>query len=653
MLFDAAAWALIIATAYAIGTGALSALGAEQLRAGDWFILAVWIGVVLAAVALLGASLFVPLSPAAGLAAVGALVAVATWVVARDQRRSARRRPTAEAPIPAPAVIAGGILITAGAAALASDPVTLYDSLVYHVGIMEWLREHGTVPGIALIHNRLGHVSAWFTLSAPFDSGPAIHRAANVALGVALVLVATQGAIALGRIASRGASGADWFLLMASAALICAAVLYDAATPSPDVGTNALIVVVAWAMLVMPRAASARERVGWRRLLTPRLVPFVLAAGATSMKLFALPAAVAAAVFYALGRGEDRGMREVVARAAVCCIVGGLLLAPFLAANVIASGCPLYPSPMGCLRTAWSVGPSEAADYAVYIRDVARLESRESVAGALRLPWIGSWIAAHPVVTTLVLLAPILALVLLNGPRRDGVRSAALVAILGIAFAAWQAPAPRFLYAFVIIVPTLALAYPLAALARRGDAHASRGAMLAGTRRAARNGFVAFAVVAGAAYALASQKLNLMSAVTRGGDPMPARGSELVLPAAPEAPARLYRWRVNDVDVLTPVPRPIADTLSYHSAIERDAAFEKCSTAPLPCTPYLPGADVRLRAPERGLAAGFVRAPAGPELTVRGPQCIGEISARFGLMLSGRGDTPAEAAAQCGESMPR
>ena len=83
-----------------------------------------------------------------------------------------------DAPVPLAALVSGVSLAAVGAAALASDPVTLYDSLVYHIGIIRWLHEHGTVPGIALIHNRLGHVSAWFALGAAFDTGPATNRAA-------------------------------------------------------------------------------------------------------------------------------------------------------------------------------------------------------------------------------------------------------------------------------------------------------------------------------------------------------------------------------------------------------------------------------------------------------------------------------------------
>ena len=82
--------------------------------------------------------------------------------------------------------------------------------------------------------------------------------------------------------------------------------------------------------------------------------------------------------------------------------------------------------------------------------------------------------------------------------------------------------------------------------------------------------------------------------------------ADLVLPAPPAMPRRLFRWRMNDVDVLTPVPQPIADTLGYRSIVALDSPLEKCSTAPLPCTPYLPDRTVRLRRPNKGLAGGFV-----------------------------------------------
>jgi len=647
MLFDLVVWLVLILVALAVGSGALAVLGADHVRAGDRFVLGAWLGIVSLALALLGASVFAPLT--SGLTStVGVVLTAVGWTLVHRLRGAptARIAPP-DVPVPFWAVVAGVTAIAVGAAALASDPVTLYDSLVYHVGIVRWLHEYGVVPGVALIHNRLGHLSAWFALGAAFDGGPVAGRAANVPLGLALVLVALQTAIGAARIASGRATGADWFLVLASSALIWAAVAYNAATPSPDVATNALIVVTTWAMLVVPRAAVSARAHGWRRWFGPRLIPLILAIGACGMKLFAIPAAVVAAVFYIFARADDRGARDAATRAVVSAVVASVMLAPVFAANLTASGCPLYPSPIACLTTPWSVGVASAGDYTEYIRDVARWESRRSMASASQLPWIGSWIVAHPLITTLAALAPLLASVLLlRGPRRDGVRSALLLAVCGIAFAAWQAPAPRFLYAFVIVVPALALAFPLASV--------NLGFLRAPTdgdamRRAAA-GFVAAAIAAGLGYAVASQKLNVRSALTSDAAFLPRAQADLLIPAAAQAPAHLYRWRVNDVDVLTPVPRPVADTLGYRSAIDGTVGFEKCSTAPLPCTPYLPSPDVRLRLPERGISGGFVRRSEGTELSRSAVRCVGELDDAAVPSLSLRSDdSRALAASRCGE----
>jgi len=110
---------------------------------------------------------------------------------------------------------------------------------------------------------------------------------------------------------------------------------------------------------------------------------------------------------------------------------------------------------------------------------------------------------------------------------------------------------------------------------------------------------------------------------------------------------------VNDVDVLTPVPTPIADTLGYHSVIAYNAPFEKCSTAPLPCTPYLPTQDVRLRRPAIGLSGGFVRTRE-PGLAGRVPTCIGELSASTpSLSMAIAGVAEPQVASRCGRAESR
>ena len=640
MAFDLAAWAVLFAAASIVGRGALSLLGADDIRVGDRLVLGAWIGIIVIAIALLGVSLVSPLTPV-----VSTIVCAVLIALGELPRRSPpeRTHATVGSAIPGGAIALGLAALAAGSAALASDPVTLYDSLVYHVGVIKWLHEVGTVPGVALIHNRLGHVSSWFTIAAAFDAGPAANRAANVPLGFALLLTGAQTALAVARIAANRAVVADWFLAIVSAALIWAVGASNAASPSPDVATNVLILVAAWSVLIVsPDPTSFRRR----------LVPFLVAVGACSMKLFGVPAVLATGCYAVFAAPQEEPGRPYVRRAVVCAGLATLIASPFIVANLVASGCPAYPSTIGCVDVPWSVGASRAADYAAYVREVARWDIRGETSAGASISWIVSWLLKHPLISLLALLSPVLVMRQIRqmagvdggaqAPVRvSGVRAVGGFALLGVAFAAWQAPAPRFLYAFVTIVPALSLALALQSrTARLPTRH--------GTPRHAGLAFVTASIVIGFLYALASQKLNVRSAVVNGARVSPVALTELVWPAAPELPARLFRWRVNDFDVLTAVPRPIADTLDYHSAIGLNTSFEKCSTAPLPCTPYLPSADVRLRRPERGLSGGFVR-DQRPELAGRTATCVGELDLTTSFRLPTTQVAPVTDHSRCGD----
>ena len=640
MAFELAAWAIIFTAVWLVGRGALALLDANGVRAGDRLILAAWIGVIVCAVTLLGVSLVTAVTPVASASTMTVLCALGMIATRLRSRRAPPRR---ESPLlPAWAIGMGVMAVAIGAAALASDPVTLYDSLVYHLGVIRWLRDFGTVPGMALIHNRLGHVSAWFTLAAAFDAGPVANRAGNVPLGFALVLAGVQAALAAARISARGASIADWFLAFGSAALIWAIVVGGAVSPSPDIATNAMIYVAAWAVLVVSPAPTS---------FTRRLIPFVIALGACSMKLFAVPAVIATGAYAVLASPGDGGVRRYLRRVLICAGLAVSIVGPFIAANLVASGCPAFPSPIACLDAPWSIGVSRAADYATYVRDVARWQRRGEVPSA-SMGWIAPWVMDHPWIALVAatclplgihLLRRVAALRSEPSPPPlgvDGVRTVVAFSLLGAAFAAWQAPAPRFLYAFLIAVPALALA--LTVHSRASDSFAGRHAVLA---------FVATSVIVGGAYAGASQKLNVLSALARGAPLVSITRADLVVPEAPATPPRLFRWRVNDVEVLTAVPRPIADTLGYRSNIVPNSPLEKCSTAPLPCTPYLPGSDVRLRRPARGLAGGLIR-DQQPGLAGATAICIGELRLTDGTMTSELA-TKTSYEPQCGDSSAR
>jgi hypothetical protein len=110
---------------------------------------------------------------------------------------------------------------------------------------------------------------------------------------------------------------------------------------------------------------------------------------------------------------------------------------------------------------------------------------------------------------------------------------------------------------------------------------------------------------------------------------------------------------VNDIELVTPVPKPIADTLSFDSAIDDNTAYEQCAAAPLPCTPYVRSVAARLRTPERGVSGGFVRLDANIAVD-NGVQCIGELLPPvLAGVLANAAAQPPTPPHQCGQGIPR
>jgi hypothetical protein len=260
-----------------------------------------------------------------------------------------------------------------------------------------------------------------------------------------------------------------------------------------------------------------------------------------------------------------------------------------------------------CADVPWALPRADVADYAVYIRDVARWEARRNFVGVSDAAWILPWIRAHGLLTFLAIGSVAGGAALIRTHRDRGSTYPVILGLLGIAFTAVQAPAPRFLYAYALIVPLTAISI---ALAPRGVRVAS--AVLRPVTDEARRlsrAFVTAAVFIAVIYAVPSQKVNVLSAIHRGGGILATARTELVLPASVDPPPRVFRWTVNDVAGVTPVPPNIADTLGYRSVIDGDSDVEKCAGAALPCTPYRPRSDLRLRRPSQGLGGGFSRLP--------------------------------------------
>src|SRR5262245_34870166 len=152
MLFFIIVWILIAIPCFLTGSAILNLIDTAVFdRTGDRFIIAIWLGTLTFAIALQIISFFSPLSPAIGLAIFlsGSLAPLKLSGVRAELFR-------VKSGISGKALMIGAASIL-GIAAYTSQPPLNYDTGLYHLQSILWLARHGAVPGVALIHDRLGY----------------------------------------------------------------------------------------------------------------------------------------------------------------------------------------------------------------------------------------------------------------------------------------------------------------------------------------------------------------------------------------------------------------------------------------------------------------------------------------------------------------
>jgi hypothetical protein len=542
---------VLLAVGVPVGLAVLRVGGAGAATGADRLVVAAWTGLLALGSVWLAASVVVPLTPLVGGALAAGLVA-ASLVRAPSVRVRAR-----------PRGLGAAVAILTVTSALFSRRVDLFDTGLYHAGIVEWLARFGTVPGVALLHGRLGFSSSWLALAAPFDAG-FLHGRTLAALGTVAVALAVVHLILAGqRVLVGDVHPSDLFLVLGLAVVLVIVPDDLMVSPSPDLPVAVLAVEVAW---LVARAFEGQDHDA------DLLAAALLGVGAAGVKLSALPlAAVAAGV--ALRRVQQ--WRWIPAAAA--------LVLPTLVGNTVASGCPLFPA-RPCLDAAWRVPGPELSRLTDAIRDFGwdSIETSAVVTVALTAALVAALVAAvallghRPAVGAVVALAVVglasrelrgvllcaagaLALWSVATARLPGFRLLAGTALVGIALVVVTGPLLRFAFGFVAV-----------ALAVAGTGVLLPAVPAIGARAVRRYGLLAAGLVAAG------------SIVYRGPS------TAILPPPLPEARVRT---------VTTPgfaYAVPIRGTRCWQAALP-------CASRPVPD-------DRRLRSPDEGIAGGFVRA---------------------------------------------
>ncbi len=479
MLYFIAVWTGLLAVCLTVGCGWLRWLHGDVInRSGDRVMLSIWLGLVVLAISSLAIALFMPLSPLAGIAA------ILPWLLLALKSPAVRAELSHWASYVSYQLLLGYGLCAGAVAVFISQRVTWLDTGQYHYGFIQWLGEYGIVPGLALLNPQFGFVSAWFALAAPFNATAIDGRASTVMNGFILLVAVLQIAIALSRIALSRALLRDWFsllFLLAVCILLVKTPLLAVITvsPSPDSAIALLTVAVAWSILVVSAAEIDPARVG----MSADLIPLVLSIGAVSIKLTALPLLAIATGFYVFrGIEEKNSLSNSLQRSAIASSLLLLLLMPFLASEVLVSGCPLYPSTAICLDLPWT--HSIAATRALAENTYGWGQWFEQPPSSVNRPlWLlQQWFMSNQsskLITALILASIGSIIHLLTSLRTKKLRISrfyslfwlAALAIAGTTFMMLKAPLFRFGMGYVLLLPVLSVSVIFHYWTRRRSGH--------------------------------------------------------------------------------------------------------------------------------------------------------------------------------------
>ncbi|MCG8468969.1 MAG: hypothetical protein MJB57_12320 [Gemmatimonadetes bacterium] len=570
MILYLATWIVLVPSLLLIG---LAVPEARQLpHRGDRFVVAVWIGLALASILALGLSLFLPLTPT--------VCGIAILAVAGA---CASRRPVRKALVqllPDRAVAASSSVVALAAAAFAAQRHLAGDLGLYHYQAIRWFHEYGAVPGLALIHVRLGSASGWLALHSPFDSGVLLARADAVFGGLVVALAVFHAAVVLARLLRGHRRFEDMFALVAYVCL--SPFMADEHMVSTHAETPISLLIVAMVYVVLHVDRVRREGTTEGEVSpSARTIVILLAAGVAGWKLHAIALLPVAVLYYA---SSGLGSREYVMKLLVGSGLAALLVLPMIAFNVVASGCPLYPANL-CLPVDWAVDPAHS-NYGELLQTVTRWGGASTPVDAGPLDWLIDRVRAFPALQVSI----VGSIVVFSVPRArigGGARWAVAMAGAGIAITLYGAPIDRFLRPYVYVIPSIVFALGAAAISARLE-NSGRDRIPWIRKRLTHTKSIVACTLAGALFLLTSQPIVNPGALLRG---------DL------RRVVRLERigWLRPDAIPEVPVAADSAGNLRYF----RPRLDGRCWASPLPCTPSLQQPNVELRDPERGLAGGF------------------------------------------------
>ena len=336
------------------------------------------------------------------------------------------------------------------------------DSGLYHAQSIRWIEEYGVVKGLALVQNRFGYNSAFFSVSALYSFsflGQSLHGV-NGFMAMLVTLYAYFGITD----SLSDKSFGDLHTITAIAPFLYT-VIGGKELISP--ATDPILLYMVFGIIILWTELIDRDETD----VMPYALLCVLTAFLVSVKL-SVGVLVLLVVKPAIELVKLRRVKEII----VCLLAGVILNLPYFIRNVIISGWLIYPFPtIDLFDVPWKL-PAESArhdadeitTWARYVRDASKIDQSQT-------EWVPVWWKGQTSIERFLSATAFLALAagcvwciiaLIRLVRSGGAIQAEkdknrlkdmlfteLIIILGFLFWFLSAPLIRYGYLYLLLVP--------------------------------------------------------------------------------------------------------------------------------------------------------------------------------------------------------
>jgi hypothetical protein len=333
-------------------------------------------------------------------------------------------------------------------AVLSAGPILMDDTESYHIQMIKWIQEYGTVVGLANLHERYGFNSSWFTLAGLFIPRNNPHNFFTILNGTLSVWFSIYLFTNFWKCVKAQDSSKDTATYLSSFVILMIALFSwpmlrgNATNLNYDFITACMIVVLFMELL----RENDRE---WKRFLPELLVwPVFL----FTVRIINSPVLLLSFFALTVLIGDQRFKLLIL-----CSVASLALTLPFLARNVLLSGYLFYPIyQVNLFDVDWKADPGLTRNLVSYIKYFNRVNAGiQPIAETEKLyfpRWIPLWLYhlfSYDKLLLAISVAGYLAVWLkMKVVKQLNPAARLFIGVMGIQIFSWFwiAPDPRFAY---------------------------------------------------------------------------------------------------------------------------------------------------------------------------------------------------------------